>query len=89
MSVPIQPMTDYVVLQAEEAAAKTASGIYLPNNAQEKSKVAKVVAAGKSVADVKVGDRVLYKNEYEATNVKVDGNEYVVVSKENIIATVK
>lgn len=89
MSVPIQPMTDYVVVQAEEAAAKTASGIYLPSNAQEKSKVAKVVAVGKGVADVKVGERVLYKNEYEATNVKVDGNEYVVVFKENIIATVK
>lgn len=89
MSVPIQPMADYIVVQPEVAASRTASGLYLPDNAQEKPKVAKVVAVGKSVADVKVGDKVIYKNDYEATNVKIGKDEYILVFHKNIIATVK
>lgn len=86
---PINPMPEYVVVQAEEAAPKTASGLYLPNEAQEKPKTAKVVAVGSAVEGVKVGDKVLYKNEYEATTVKVGSGEYSVVFYKNIIATVK
>ena len=89
MGVPIQPMADYVVVVAEEAETKTASGLYLPDSAQEKSKVAKVVAVGKGIEDVKVGNKILYKNEYEATNVKIGKDEYVLVFWKNIIATVK
>ena len=85
----IQPMADYIVVQAEEAALKTASGLYLPGNAQEKPKTAKVIAIGKDVSEVKVGDRIIYKNEYEATNVKSGKDEYTLVLKSNIIATVK
>ena len=89
MSVKVQPLGDYVVVVAEEAQTKTASGLYLPNGAAEKPKVAKVVAVGKQVADVKVGERVLYKNEYEATNVKIDKDEYIIIKQDNIVATVK
>lgn len=88
MSVKVQPLADYVVAQAEEAKSKTASGLYLPSNATEKPKVAKVVAVGKEVEGIKVNDRILYKNEYEATNVKVDGDEYIIIYKKNIVATV-
>lgn len=88
MSVNIQPLAGYVVAVAEEAQTKTASGLYLPGGATEKPKVAKVVATGQAVTDVKVGDRILYKNEYEATNVKVDGTAYLIVDQKNIIATV-
>jgi chaperonin GroES len=89
MSVKVQPLADYVVAQAEEAQTKTASGLYLPGGTAEKPKVAKVVAVGKEVDDVAVGDRILYKNEYETTNVKVDGEEYIIIYKKNIVATVK
>jgi len=89
MSVKVQPLADYVVAQAEEAQTKTASGLYLPGGATEKPKVARVVAVGKDVEDVKVGDRILYKNEYESTNVKVDGDEFIIIYKKNIVATVK
>ncbi len=89
MSVPIQPMEDYVVAMAEEPELKTASGLYLPGNAQEKPKTVKVVAVGKGVDEVKVGDRIIYKNTYEATEVKVEKDEYVLIYKKNIIATVK
>lgn len=89
MAVNIQPMADYVVAQTEEAPAKTASGLYLPENAQEKPKTAKVIAVGKDVEGIKVGDRILYKNSYEATEVKVDNDEYLIIYKKNIVATVK
>ena len=88
-TTPLNPMPEYVVVQAEEAKPKTASGLYLPDNAQEKPKTAKVVAVGEAVSNVKVGDRVIYKNEYEATTVKVGDHEYTLVFKNNIIATVK
>ena len=88
MSVKVQPLADYVVAVPEEAQTKTASGLYLPGGAAEKPKVAKVIAVGKEVEDVKVGDRILYKNEYETTNVKVDGEAYLIVYKKNIVATV-
>ncbi|MGB4759483.1 MAG: co-chaperone GroES family protein [Candidatus Saccharimonadales bacterium] len=89
MSVPIQPMSDYVVVQAEKAATKTASGLYIPGGAQEKPKSAKVVAVGSDVDEVKVGENIIYKNDYEATTVKIDKEDYVIVYKKNIIAVVK
>lgn len=88
MSVPIQPLGDYVVAQAEEAAAKTASGLYLPEGAKEKSKIMKVLAAGKDVKNVKVGDRIIYKG-YSETSVTHGKEEYVIVKAEDIVATVK
>jgi len=88
MSVPIQPLADYVVAQTEEAATKTASGLYLPGGAQEKPKVAKVVAVGKEVRGLKVGDKIIYKS-YSQTEIKVDATEYLLVKEEDVLATVK
>lgn len=88
MSVPIEPLADYVVAQAEEAESKTKSGIYLPDNAQEKPKTAKVLAVGKDVKQVKVGARIIYKS-YSTTDVKLGQDEYILVKEEDILATVK
>lgn len=88
MSVPIQPLADYVVAQAEKAEAKTASGLYLPDQAQEKPKTAKVVAVGQDAKQIKVGDRILYKT-YSTTEVKVEGEDYILVKEEDVLATVK
>lgn len=87
MSLSIKPLADYVVVQQEEAKAKTASGIYLPTQAQEKPKTAKVVAVGKEVKEVKVGDRVVFGG-YSNTEIKQDGQDYIVIKEENIYATV-
>lgn len=87
MSVNIKPLADYVVVQQEEAETKTASGIYLPTQAQEKPKVAKVLAVGKDVKEVKVGDRVVYGG-YSNTEVKHDGQDYILIKEENIYAKV-
>lgn len=89
MATSINPMPDYVVVQAEKAERKTATGLYLPEAAQEKPKTARVVAVGAAIADIKVGEQIIYKNEYEATTVKVGTEEYIVVFRANIIATVK
>lgn len=88
MSVTIQPLADYVVATPEVAETKTASGLYLPEQATEKPKTAKVIAVGKKVEAVKVGDRILYKS-YSTTDVKIAGAEYILVKEEDILATVK
>lgn len=88
MAVNIQPLADYVVAVAEEAETKTASGLYLPGNAQEKPKTAKVVAVGKEVKQVKTGDRIIYKS-YSTTDVKVGSEDYILVKEEDVLATVK
>lgn len=88
MSAPLQPLGDYVVAQAEEAEKKTASGLYLPDNAQEKPKTAKIIAVGPAASQVKVGDRIVYKS-YSPTEVKVGSEDYILVKEEDILATVK
>jgi len=88
MTVPIQPLADYVVAQQEEAESKTASGLYIPGGAQEKPKVAKVLAVGPAVRSVKVGDRIIYGG-YNNTDVRMNNETYMLVKEENIYATVK
>lgn len=88
MSSPLQPLSDYVVAQAEQAESKTASGIYLPQNAQEKPKTAKILAIGKEVKQLKVGDRIVYKS-FSPTEVKVGSEDYILVKEEDVLATVK
>ncbi|HUD03224.1 MAG TPA: co-chaperone GroES [Patescibacteria group bacterium] len=88
MSVKIQPLADYVVAQQEEAESKTASGLLLPDKAAEKPKIAKVLAIGKKVESVKVGERILYKS-YSTTEVKIGADEYMLIKEEDILATLK
>jgi len=84
----LQPLADWVVAEQEEAITKTASGLYLPDKAAEKPKVAKVLKIGKKVKEIKPGDRIVYKS-YSTTDIKLDGKEYVLVKEEDILATVK
>jgi chaperonin GroES len=87
MAVKIKPLSDRVVAQPLEAENKTASGLYLPEQAQEKPKIAKVVAVGPKVKDIKVGDKILYE-DYANTDVKVDQDDYIIVKEEKILAIV-
>lgn len=84
----LNPLADWVVAEQEEAVTKTASGIYLPDKAAEKPKIAKVSKVGKNVKEIKTGDRIVYKS-YSTTEVKVDDKEYILVKEEDILATVK
>lgn len=87
MSSPIKPLGDRVVATREEAKNQTASGLYLPDQAKEKPVLAVVQAVGKDVKDIKVGDKILYK-EYSTTEVKINDTEYLIVKEEDILATV-
>jgi len=87
MKTPVKPLADRIVAVREEAAKKTASGLYLPDNAKEKPIIAKVAAIGPDVKTVKVGESILYK-EYSTTEVKIDGVEYLIVKEEDVLATV-
>jgi chaperonin GroES len=91
----IKPLADRVVIKALEAEETTKSGIILSSKSQEKPQVAEVIAVGPGgVADgkeikmeVSVGDKVL-TSKYAGTEVKVDGEEYTIVSQSDILAKV-
>jgi len=91
----IKPLGDRVVLQKSEAEEKTASGIILAGSAKEQPVTAKVVAVGpgatedgkKVPMEVKVGDVIIY-SKYAGTDVKLEGEEYIIVSQRDILAIV-
>jgi chaperonin GroES len=92
----IQPLGDRVLIQPLEAEEKTKGGIILPDTAKEKQQEGKVVAVGKGrvedgkvvAIEVKVGDKVLY-GKYSGTEIKVDGEDMLIVKEEDILAIVK
>jgi chaperonin GroES len=84
----LNPLSEWVVAEQEEAVTKTASGLYLPDKAAEKPKIAKVIKVGKDVKEIKSGDRIVYKS-YSTTEVKVADKEFILVKEEDILATVK
>ena len=86
--VNVQPLVDWVVAKPEEAVTKLSSGIYLTGKTAEKPMTAKILKVGKNVREIKVGDRVVYKS-YSTTELKLDGEYFVLVKEEDIIATVK
>ncbi len=90
------PLGDRVVLKELVAEETTKSGIVLPGQAQEKPQQAEVVAVGpggmvdgKEVTmNVKVGDQVIY-SKYSGTEVKLDGEQYIIVKQNDILAIVE
>ncbi len=86
--VPLQPLADYVVATQEAAQTKTASGLFLPDNAGEKPKIATVVAVGPLVKDVKAGDKIIFGG-YSNTDIKIEGAEYMLIKLDNIFAVIK
>ena len=87
-NVPLRPLADRLVAMREEAAAKTATGLYLPADTKEKSQIAKVVAVGQGVKEIKTGERIVVR-EYSTSDIKVDGVEYLIVKEEDVLAIVK
>lgn len=84
----LTPLSDRIVAEPVEAGSKTASGFYLPSDAKEKSQLAKVTAVGKDVKEVKTGDTILYK-EFASDTPKIDGQEYVILKEEDVLAVIK
>lgn len=92
----IKPLSNRVVLKSCEAEETTKSGILLTGTAKEKPQMSEVVAVGPGeVRDgllvqmtVKVGDKVI-TSKYSGTEVKIDGEEYVIVKEDDILAIVE
>ena len=96
MSISIKPLEDRIVVQTVEAEQVTASGIVLPGTAQEKPQEGKVMAVGpgrvddngnRVPVDVAEGDVVIY-SKYGGTEVKYDGEEYLILSARDVLAVV-
>ena len=91
----LAPLGDRVVLKQLEAEETTKSGIVLLGNAQEKPQQAEIIAVGPGgIVDgkevemqVAVGDKVIY-SKYAGTEVKLDGEEFIVVRQNDIVAKV-
>lgn len=79
-----KPLGERVLVKRTEVENKTASGIYIPDNAKEKPQTAKVVAIGNKVEDVKVGDTIVFE-QYRETEFKLEGEEYLILNIENVI----
>ena len=92
----IKPLADRVVTKMVEAEETTKSGIILAGSAKEKPEVAEVLAVGPGgmvdgkevVMQVKAGDKVIY-SKYAGNEVKLDGEEYIIVRQNDILAIVE
>lgn len=83
----IKPLGERVLVKAEKAEEKTASGLFIPQTSQEKTQFAIVEAVGSEVTSVKVGDKVLH-DKYAGTSLKVDDDEYLILSIKDVLAIV-
>nr|WP_242586443.1 MULTISPECIES: co-chaperone GroES [unclassified Enterococcus] len=95
--IVLKPLSDRVVIEVAKEEEKTVGGIVLASAAQEKPQTGKVIAVGegrvlengtKVPADVKEGDTVMFE-KYSGTEVKYEGNDYLIVSGKDIIAIVE
>ncbi len=89
MAINIKPLADRVIIEPVAAETQTASGLYIPDSAQEKQQKGKVVAVGSGKKDyemtVKVGDTVIY-GKYAGSELKFDGVDYMIMKEEDILA---
>ena len=98
MTVSIKPLEDRIVVKTLEAEQTTASGLVIPDTAKEKPQEGEVLAVGpgrwddegekRIPLDVKVGDVVLY-SKYGGTEVKYDGQEYLILSARDVLAVIE
>ncbi|MEZ7172132.1 co-chaperone GroES [Sporosarcina sp. OR05] len=92
----LKPLGDRIVIELIEAEEKTSSGIVLPDSAKEKPQEGKVVAAGtgrvlengqRVELEVKEGDRIIF-SKYAGTEVKYEGNEYLILRESDVLAII-
>lgn len=92
----IRPLHDRVIVKRLEGEEKTAGGLYIPDSAKEKPVSGQVIAVGAGKKDkqgkacpmdVKSGDKVLF-SKYSGTDVKIDGEEHLIMREEDILAVV-
>lgn len=88
----VKPLADRVLVKLEKNEAKTAGGIIIPDTAQEKTQQGLVLDVGsgteKEKITVKSGDRIMY-DKYAGTQIKIDGEEHLILKMADIIAVVE
>ncbi len=88
----IKPLADRILVKNDAAETKTASGIYIPEAAQEKTQTATVVEVGPGTDEdkitVKNGDHIMY-DKYAGTQVKLDGEDYLILRMSDVIAVIE
>ena len=93
----LKPLGDRIVVKVLEREEKTKGGLFLPDTAKEKPTEGEVLAVGtgkildngqKQPVEVKVGDRIIF-SKYAGTEVKVDGEDLVIVSERDVLAIVE
>jgi chaperonin GroES len=89
-NMKVKPLLDRVMVKLEKNEAKTAGGIIIPDTAQEKTQQGVVVEIGddKDVIKVKPGQKVMY-DKYAGTQIKIDGEEHLILKMSDIIAIVE
>ena len=91
-TVNVKPLGERVLVEPQEAEVKTASGIIIPDSAQEKPQKGKVLAVGQGTKDVqmevKVGNIVLY-GKYSGTEIKVEDKAYLIMKQSDILAVIE
>nr|ASN63436.1 co-chaperonin GroES [uncultured virus] len=87
----IKPLADRVLIKPREAMTKTASGLFIPDIAQEKPQEGVVVAVGDGMEGVPMrvseGDLVMY-GKYSGTELKFDGNDYLIMREADLFAII-
>ncbi|MDP3177215.1 MAG: co-chaperone GroES [Spirochaetaceae bacterium] len=85
-----KPLGDRVLVKIQESETKTASGIIIPQTAQEKTQTGVVIAVGtdKDVIKVKEGDKVMY-DKYAGTQIKIEGVEHLIVKMQDVLAIIE
>lgn len=83
-----QPLGKRVLVKRLEEANKTASGIIIPDNAQEKPSSGEVVAVSSEVSELKVGDRVVF-GKYTGSEIAIASDKFLVINVEDIFGIIK
>ena len=96
--INVEPLEDRIVVKPSEEEETTASGLVIPDTAKERPQEGQVVAVGpgrfnedgdaRVPMDVKVGDKVIY-SKYGGTEVKFEGDEYLILSARDVLAIIK
>lgn len=93
----IKPLSDHIFVEPITEEKVTKSGIYLPDNVEEKPMMGKVIAIGPGKKneegkiiplEVKIGDKVLF-TKYAPTEIKIEGKEYLVIREDDILAIIE
>lgn len=94
----VRPLGDKILVKRDEAASKTDSGIYLPETAKDKPRQGKIIAVGDGILNKETGNRIPFSvrkgdsvifSSYAGSEVKIDGDPYLIMTEEDILGVIE